>query len=141
MALGDTFGTDLLVLGDNSLVLSTVMLGDDFGQVISATVTRDADREDIMAANGNLRAVVLKNIRFEMQMECRFDSTVTPPSLMEAITLPLAGVEGRIMKVEVKWNEGTERTLALTVSAWDALTDAVAYSLDTATGTMTSLDA
>lgn len=142
MAFDDTFAaTELAVLGDNTTPMGTAMLGNDFGMVVTANVTRDADKEEIEGAGGNLRAVVLKKIRFELELETIFDSGVEPPGLMEQITLPFAGVTGRVMKASIKWERGKERMLSITASSWDALEDAVAYKLDTVTGVFTSMDA
>ncbi len=140
MAFQDTLSAaELQVLGDNTLVVGSAMLGDDFGMVVTATVTRDGEKEEIEAAGGNLRAVVMKKLKFELEMECIFDSTVTPPGIFDAITLPFAGVEGRVMKASIKWERGKERMLSISATSWDALEGAAAYTLNTATGTFTAI--
>lgn len=142
MAFDSSFDDKLGVLGDNTLVIGTLMLGTDFGQIKTAKVTRDADKEEIEAAGGNLRAVVLKKIRFELDMEVIFDTSVDPPGLLDSVTLPFAGVTGRVLgPIEIKWEEGKERILTFKATSWDALEDAVAYSYNPSTGVFTSLDA
>jgi hypothetical protein len=140
MALNTTFGDDVLLLGDQ-VVWGTCMLGDDFGQVDSSSVKRTADKVEIENCIGNLKSLLLTKPRFELTLDCIFDTTVTAPGLMEEIALPLVGVTGRVMDVTVKWEKGKERMLSIEVTHWDALATATAYKLDPATGTYTSLDA
>ncbi len=132
---------EILVMGDNTLVMGTASLGDTFGEIVTFTVTRKADIENIEAANGNLRAVVMKNLQFEAKIETILDSSVTAPGIGEIYSIPFAGVEGRITEVSVDLAKGTERTMTFTVMHWDALADAVMYKLDTSTGTFVSIDA
>lgn len=116
------------------------MLGDDFGQVESASVKRTADKVEIENCAGNLKSFLLTKIRFEMTLEAIFDSTVTAPGLMDQIALPLVGVVGRVLDATVKWEKGKERMLSIEITHWDSLAEATAYSLDPATGTYTSID-
>lgn len=142
MAFESSFDNKLAVLGDNTLVIGTAMLGTAFGQIKRCTLTREAEKEEVMANGGNLRAVILKGIRFEMEMEVIFDTGVDAPGLMDIITLPFAGVDARCMPgCAIAWEEGKERLLTIKATAWDALADAVAYSYNPTNGTFTSLDA
>jgi hypothetical protein len=140
MPFATTYGTDQLHLGDNTMLVGTAMLGNAFGQIESATVSREAEVQEIEAAGGNLRAVVLKNIRFELDMEVIFDASVTAPGLFDLITLPFAGVQGRVMPgASVKWSKGKERLLSFKATSWDALSGAVAYSYNPVSGLFTAL--
>lgn len=117
------------------------MLGDDFGQVESASVKRTADKQEIENCLGNLKSFLLTKPRFELTLDCIFDSSVTAPGLLDIITLPLVAVAGRVMDVTVKWEKGKERMLSIEVTSWDALVAATAYTLDPTTGAYTSIDA
>ncbi|NBW10992.1 MAG: hypothetical protein EBR82_23475 [Caulobacteraceae bacterium] len=116
------------------------MLGDNFGQVESATVKRTADKESIENCAGNLKAFLLKNPRFEVNLETIYDSSVTAPELMDSITVPLVGVIARVLDVTVKWAKGKERMLSIEATSWDALASATAYTLTTG-GVWASMDA
>lgn len=139
MALSTTFDDKILLLGEQ-VVWGTCMLGSDFGTVVSASVKRTADKVEVENCIGNLKSLLLTKPRFELSLSCIFASSVTAPGLLEEIALPLVGVTGRVMDVTVKWERGKERMLDIEVSHWDALEEAVAYSLGT-NGTYTSLDA
>lgn len=139
MSFSTTFGSDTLVIGDNTLVMGTCMLGNAFGKIKSAEVTRTADKEEIENCGGNLRAVVLKKLRFEMSLETVFDTSVTAPGVGDAITLPLAGVTGTVLQAKVKWEEGKERGLSITATYWDALANAPVYRYNTSTAGFTLL--
>jgi hypothetical protein len=141
MGFATSFNGNVGVLGDNTLVIGTAMLGDDFGSINNASCKRTADKEELEAASGNLRAVILKKPRFELTMEVLFDSSVTPPGLLDQITLPFAGVTGRVLDAEIKWEKGKERLLSITATHWDAIGTGVAYKLNTTTGVFTSMDA
>jgi hypothetical protein len=127
MPLSTALANKTLVLGDQ-LIFGTCMLGSAFGQIKTASLKRTADRELIANCHGNLRAVLLKNPRFELVLKTVFDSTVTAPGLMEEITLPLVAVTARIMDVSVEWDENGERMLSIEASHWDALAAASAYT-------------
>lgn len=138
--LSTTYGDNILVLGAE-VVIGTAMLGSDFGTVKSCSVKRNADKEELENAAGNLRAVVLKKPGFEMTLEVAFDASVTAPALGAAISLPLVGVVGRVMPgVEVKWEQGKERGLSIPVSSWDSLEDASLFQVDPVTQEYSLLD-
>jgi len=124
MAFETSFGNNLGVLGDDALVMGTAVLGTAFGQVVTASVKRESEREEIENAGGNLRAVVLKKIRFTVTVECIFDTSVTPPGLLDQFDLPFAGVTGRVLSAEIKWERGKERMLSIEATHWDALATA-----------------
>jgi hypothetical protein len=140
MGLDTTYGNDVLIIGQQT-VIGTAMLGEDFGTVKSASVKRQADKEDLLNGNGNLRAVLLSKPGFELTLEVAFDASVTPPGLGERIALPLVGVTGRVMPgVEVKWEQGKERGLSIPVNSWDSMEDAPLYQNNPATGDFILLD-
>jgi hypothetical protein len=133
------YGSDLLVLGDDTLIMGTCMLGNAFGQIEDAEVSRQADKEEIENCGGNLRAVIWKKLRFEMTLNSIFDASVAPPGIGDAITIPFAGVGGTVQEASIKWAKGKERMLSIKATYWDALADAVMYTYNTSTGIFTAL--
>ena len=127
-----TYGpADMLVLGDAQPVLGTAMLGDNFGIIKRATLSRTGKREEITDDAQSLRLLLITNPGFELTLECCFDATVTAPGLLESITLPLVGVTGRVMEgTAVLWEEGGERMLSITIAQWDSMESATAYILN-----------
>ena len=127
-----TYGpADMLVLGDAQPVLGTAMLGDNFGIIKRATLSRTGKREEITDDAQSLRLLLITNPGFELTLECCFDATVTAPGLLESITLPLVGVTGRVMEgTAVLWEEGSERMLSIPIAQWDSMESATAYILN-----------
>jgi hypothetical protein len=139
MPLDTDHGNNVLLLGDQ-VVWGTCMLGDEFGQVESASVKRTADKVEIENCAGNLKSLLLTKPRFEVTLETIFEASVEAPGLMDIIALPLVGVMGRVMDVSVKWEKGKERALSIEITHWDSLAEATGYSLNPTTGVYTSLD-
>ena len=137
--LDTTFDDDILVLGDQ-IISGTCMLGDTFGEIESASVKRTADKEEIENCIGNLRALFLRKPRFELKLETLFANGVDAPGLLDKIAIPLIGVYGRVLDIEVKWTKGKSRMLSIDATSWDSLEDATAYKYDKATGLFTSID-
>jgi hypothetical protein len=136
-------GNILAVTDRDKLVLGTCMLGDDYGEVKSASLTRVGSEEEITGCQGELIAFLIKNPGFELQMETRFDSDVTPPEMLDAITFPLADIVGYVKPgTEVAWEEGGVRMLSFTAAGWDSLQgDGVArFAWDRDTGVLLDLD-
>jgi hypothetical protein len=130
---------DVLLLGNEQPVLGTVMLGDAFGVIKHATVTRSGKRELITDEAKTLRLLLITNPGFECMLDCCFDATVTAPGLLEQIDLPLVGVTGRVMEgVSVQWEDGGERMLSIPVAQWDSMESATAYRLAVG-GTLTTI--
>jgi hypothetical protein len=136
MGLDTTLGNNVLAL-TNKIVWGTMMLGDDFGEIQSASVKRTADKKEIENGAGNLRAFLLTKARFELSFEVLFDSDVAAPGLMDAIDFPLVAVTGRVLDVTPKWEKGKERLLTIEASYWDSLAAATLYTLNPVTGVYT----
>jgi hypothetical protein len=101
------------------IVYGTVMLGDTYGKVISASVVRDADIDELLAA-GSIYAVMLTNPNFQFKFKTMFDDSVDPPSLAELITFPFAGLQGRVLPpITVDWEEKGHRGLSIEAKSWD----------------------
>lgn len=110
-----------IFIADNpeDLVFGTAMLGDDYGEVISASIVREADVSEVIAA-GSLKAAILQNPKFQFEFEVMFRDSIEAPGLAEIIVFPLAGISGRVMPpVSIKWGEGQHRSLAIKVTSWD----------------------
>jgi hypothetical protein len=120
MSLPATYPGYLVIAEDpQNIMFGTVQVGDDFGQAKSATVKRTADKEELVANSGNLRAVILKNPRFELDLETLFTLDVEPPGIGERIMFPLVDVIGHILDVEVQWEDSKGRGLKITATSWD----------------------
>lgn len=140
MGFDTTYTDKALVLSDSdAIVFGTAMIGDDYGEVKSAGVKRTSDKVEIENSVGGLRALVLKKRRFELSLEVRLDADIDPPGEMDMIVFPLAGVTGRIIDPEIKWESGSARMMSFTATHWDEIANAALYSYD---GTdLTELDA
>lgn len=116
-------GQIVIAESPSDMVFGTVMLGDVFGECISANLTREADVERVRAA-GSLLAVILADPLFKLEMETMFRDDVDPPSLAQLITFPLAGIKGRVLPpIGISWGEREHRKLKITVESWDAFAD------------------
>lgn len=137
-------GTILAVTDKDKLVLGTCMLGEAYGQVRSASLTRTGEEEELTGCLGELIAFLVKNPGFELQMETRFDSDVEPPEILDAITFPLAEIVGYVKPgSEVSWEEGGVRSLSFTAAGWDSLQgeDVKRWQWNDATDSLVDLDA
>lgn len=132
---------DVLLLGDAQAVIGTAVLGDDFGKVKSMSVKRNGDEEELSNGAGNLRAHVIKKPGFEATLEVMFDANVTAPALYTLMVLPVVNITARVMPgVDIKYDDGKERTMSIPLKMWDALLNQPAYRLDTLTGLRYLLD-
>lgn len=121
MALTTRYQTNQIVIADNpsNMVFGTAMLGRTYGEVISASVAREADLEEIIAA-GSILAAVLTNPKFTFKFKVMFRANVTPPGLAELITFPLANISGRILPpITIDWEEKGHRQLSIEATSWD----------------------
>lgn len=113
-------GKEIIIAEDpQNIVFGTVMLGDAYGEVVSATVTREADIEDLLAG-ASLLAVILRNPTFSFKFKTMFRDDVTPPGIGDLITFPLAGIQGRILPpISIDWEEKGHRQLSIEAKSWD----------------------
>jgi len=132
---------DVLLLGDAQPVIGTAVLGDDYGKIQSLSVKRTGDEEELSNGAGGLRAHVVKKPGVEGTLEVKFDASVTAPAIYDIISLPVVGIAARVMPgVDIKYDDGKERTMSIPVKMWDSLLGQPAYRLDTLTGTRYLLD-
>lgn len=114
-------GQIIIAESPENIVFGTVMLGDTYGRVLSASVVRDADKEELIQA-GSLLACILSNPNFQFQFETSFSLDVAPPDMAELITFPFAGISGRVLPpITVKWEEKGHRGLSIQAKSWDSL--------------------
>lgn len=127
----DTLPTkSVYVLGRALPVLGTAMLGKRFGTIRRASLVRTGEREPILNDAGELMVLLLKNPGWMLMLECLFDADVSAPGVLETISLPYIGLQGRVMEgVSVDWEgDGKERTLSIPAAQWDAMEpDSIAY--------------
>lgn len=121
MAFTTRYDGQIIIAEDPSaMVFGTVMLGDTFGECISANITREADVEKVKAA-GSLLAVIMSDPLFKLELETMFRDDIDPPSLAQLVTFPLAGIKGRVVPpIGISWAEGQHRKLKIAVESWDA---------------------
>jgi len=136
MALAAQYPGHIVIADDpQNIIFGTTQVGDEFGEVKSASVKRTADKEDLANAKGSLKAAILRNPRFELSLETLFTADVSAPGIGEQILFPLVGVVGRILDVEVKWEDASGRMLSITATKWDSLTGETAEHFDGASWT------
>ncbi len=132
---------DVLLLGDATPVIGTAVLGDDYGKIKSLSVKRSGDEEELSNGAGGLRAHVVKKPGVEGTLEVMFDYDVTAPGIYAILSLPVVGIAARVMPgVEIKYDDGKERTMSIPVKMWDSLIGTPAFRLDTLTGLKYLLD-
>ncbi|MEM8954349.1 MAG: hypothetical protein AAGD22_09385 [Verrucomicrobiota bacterium] len=140
MPLTTTYGDDILSWGDNTLYLGTCMLGSTFGEVTRARLTRTGDEDTIQGCQ-SIRAWIITNPGFELTLETIFDSSVTPPGLMEPVTFPfLTSIIGLVAPgVEITWEQGGQRGLSIPAKYYDNLNGIGSNRWDGTTETMTPI--
>lgn len=112
-------GQIIIAENPSDVVFGTVMLGNSWGQVISANLVREADVEEVIAA-GSLLAVIQQNPKFEFSFETMFRAQDTAPGLAQKISFPFAGIDGRIMPpITVNWEQAQHRGLQINATSWD----------------------
>ena len=137
-------GTILAVTEKDKLVLGTAMLGEAYGTVKDASLTRTGEEEELKGALKEIIAYMIMNPGFELKMQCRFDSDVEPPEILDMIVFPLAGIKGYVKPgTEISWEEGGVRMLSFTAAGWDALQGAgvARFRWDDSTDALVDLDA
>lgn len=114
-------GEIVIAQSAQNIVFGTVMLGDVFGKVESASVTREADIAEVEGAGGNLLAVILRNPKFSFKFKVLFSADVTAPGLADVISFPFAGISGRVMPpITVEWEKAAHRMLSIEATSWDS---------------------
>jgi hypothetical protein len=117
-----------IVLGPaNSNVWGTARLGDTWGEVTKLNVVRDADLNEIKNGAGGNLAVILTNLRFEMDQEMTIKADATLPEIGQQITFEDAGVKGNITGgIRLVWATAAAKTIAFRAAHWDAIGEVTA---------------
>jgi hypothetical protein len=123
MPFATDHANDVLLLGD-TVIWGTCMLGDDLGTVVSCRLKRTGNLQDITDQHGILKAMLLLNPRFELDLETVFEFGVPVPGLMDELDFPFLQIKGRVIDAEILWQRGGERGLSIRASNWDALRNA-----------------
>lgn len=125
------FESNLILAANSNYVFGTCMLGTTFGQVKSATCKKTADYESILKCDGGLKAFLIKNPRFELQLETLYDNDVTAPTFGDAVTFPIGAITGYVSgDIEIKWDENGGRMLSFPATAWDNNVSLTRYYYD-----------
>ena len=140
MAFDTTFEpVSFNLTADPGIIIGTCMLTtlDDFGQVMSANLTRVADTREIKDCRNRLRAFLIENAGFELDFECLFDASVAAPEMGSALVFPLVGVTGIVLPgASIKWSHNGERMISIKAKSWDHLAagSTSLFTYDTGTG-------
>lgn len=120
-----SFNTNIpghILIGDDNIVFGTAMLGNDFGQIATCNLQRTGNKVEVENNAGGLRAVIIANPGFELDLEVQFSSDVEVPAMGDPIVFPLAGVQGRVMEgASIKWSAKGTRMLSFKASYWDSM--------------------
>lgn len=121
MSINTRYPGEIIIADDpDNIIFGTAMLGDEYGSVESASVTRDADRTEIEKSGGKLLALVLSKARFDLKFDVLFTADKEAPDMADEILFPLAGVKGRILPpIELKWEKKGQRMLSITATSFD----------------------
>lgn len=122
MALGSQYpGYISISENPENIEFGSCKVGNDFGEVKSASVKRTADKEELSNCNGSILAAILRNPRFELSLKTLFTLDVSPPGLAERIAFPLVGVVGHILDVSVEWEDAGGRMMSIEATRWDSI--------------------
>jgi hypothetical protein len=119
-----------ILLGDEDIIFGTAMLGDEFGEILKCDLERTGKEIEIENSRQGLRAVILANPGFALDLEVTFDATVDPPGMGDPIEFPYAGVIGRVMPgAKIMWASGAQRKLSFKAAHWDSMATTVGGKL------------
>ncbi len=136
MALTTRFTTgdsgSIALSPDANISFGTLALGSSYGHVKTAGIKRAADLELIERSNGDVRAALLLNPRFELSLDCLFtlDLDATQPTIGDEIAFPLAGIYGNVLDWDIAWEEKGHRMYKLNATSWDSMIRPVVYEWD-----------
>lgn len=107
---------------DESVLFSTAQFGDSFGEITKMELSRNADTIELKGGWQQVKACILTNFSYALNLEINMKAGVTPPGPGDQITFPLAGVKG-IVQPGVKLGVATNgvQTLSLQATSFDSL--------------------
>lgn len=94
-----------------------------FGNVRNAKLGRKADQEQIEDCFGDLRALLLRNPRYELQLSIVVKSSLTLCELGARLSFPIANMYGNVLDWDLAWQSKGLKMLDMNASRWDALGD------------------
>jgi hypothetical protein len=92
-----------------------------FGHVRDASLKRTSDKEEIEDCKGDLRGLLLRNPRYELQMSMVTKATLTLAELASRLAFPLTATYGHVLEWNLKWQSKGLKMLDLDASRWDSL--------------------
>lgn len=110
-----------ILLGDDDVVFGCAMLGEQYGEVLSADLDRGGNEVEIESNTGGLRALIIANPSFKLDLEVEFSADVTLPGEGAEIVFPLAEVRGRVLGIKPIWKSRASRQVAIKAGYWDSM--------------------
>lgn len=111
-----------VLIGDEDIIFGTAMLGEEFGEILKCDLERTGKEIEIENSRNGLRAVILANPGFALDLEVTFDASVEPPAMGDSIVFPYAEVIGRVLPgAKISWASGSQRKLSFKAAHWDSM--------------------
>ena len=111
------------MIGNNNILYGTCEVEQGFGTVISSTLKRANEKQEWEDCRGNTRLILLRNKRYEVEMEVEFDPSVTLPVEGDSLAFPHVGVTGQILNWDLVFAKADCVKLKITATHWDSLGD------------------
>jgi hypothetical protein len=92
-----------------------------FGHARDASLKRTSDREEIEDCRGDLRALLLRNPRHELQISLVTKVTVEVAEMASRLVFPIADILGSVLETTLKWQSKGLKMLDLDASSWDSM--------------------
>lgn len=92
-----------------------------FGEVESCELADECDEQEFINCRGNTRAVLLKNERFELDLEVIFDAGVGLPSRGDSVAFPVVGVTGQYIRGRIIWSKEDRVKMRMTCKHWKTM--------------------
>lgn len=108
------------IIGDQSPVIGTCALDQDYGTVLNGRLRLGAEVKELKTCEGEIDTAIIRNEKYELEIEALFDSGITEPVLGSA-TLTIDGHTGQVLEWEKKWEHEGEVSISLKASKWVAL--------------------
>ena len=111
-----------VLIGDEDIIFGTASLGDEFGEINKCDLERTGKQIEVENNRLGLRALIIANPGFALDLEVTFDAGVSPPGIGDPILFPYADVVGRVLEgAKIMWEKGTQRKLSFKAAHWDSM--------------------
>lgn len=111
-----------LIGGDEDDILYGVCeVTDAFGEVESCELGDECDEQEFTNCRGNTRLVLLKNERYEMELEVIFDALIGLPARGASVAFPTVGVTGQYIRGRIIWSKEDRVKMRMTCKHWKEL--------------------